>query len=326
MSKNSIEIIRPFIAELGDEHDLQVIGGVGSFVLKNPAAEILVDERLVIAPPDEYMDYSDIGQFRRDGNRRDFDVLVRSSSAEEIGAVEELARETIGRELELSVFGLHTEAQLDSQIANPALSLAKVWVADRYVSERDGQIVGAKKALFPFAEDMDLETLETWNLIIGDDKPIPIPHPGTVVLNYLTRSVSGLRPKDADKIEELGRNVFEKGPEIVEWIVDGPGRSQLDLARVFHSLREPKDRQPLVVGEKLEVRPYQVSELAGHRSMLLREHPSPLIRDGASIAQAAVAISRIKSRALHTAESQEAIVTAFQRYVERYLGFITGNR
>ena len=74
------------------------------------------------------MDYSDIGQFRKDGNRRDFDVLVKSSSPGEIGAVEELAQETIGSELELSVFGLHAMGQLDSQQANPALSLAKVWV------------------------------------------------------------------------------------------------------------------------------------------------------------------------------------------------------
>ena len=104
----------------------------------------------------------------------------------------------------------------------------------------------------------------------------------------------------------------------VDWIVDGPGKSQLDLARVFHSLREPKDGQTLVVGEKLEVRPYQAAELT--------EHPAMLIRDDARIAQAAIAISRFKARTLHTAESQEAIVTAFQRYVERYLGFITGNR
>ncbi|MFI5271073.1 MAG: hypothetical protein ACHQT9_03455 [Candidatus Saccharimonadales bacterium] len=317
MSKNSIEIIRPFIAGLGEEHDLQVIGGVGSFVLKNPAAEILVDEQLVIAPPDEYMDYSDIGQFRKDGNRRDFDVLVRSSSPEEIGAVEELAQETIGRELELSVFGLHTIAQLDSQRAHPVQSLAKVWVADRYVSEEDGQIVDAKKALFPFAVDIDFDSLETWHLMIGNDKPIPIPHPGTVVLNYLTRSVSGLRPKDADKIEELGLNVFKKAPELVDWIVDGPGRTQIDLARVFHSLREPKDGQTLVVGGRLEVSPYPCS--------VLTEHPAMLVDGDERLAKAAIAVSRFKARTLHTAESQEAIVTAFQRYVERYLGFITGN-
>jgi hypothetical protein len=317
MSKNCVDIIRPFTNELDSINNVQFVGGVGSFVLQNAGTEILIEDRLVIAPAD--IDYSNLGQFRKDGNKRDFDVLVKSTSEERRHEIESLAEATIDDALILSVFGLHAMAELQEQQYHPAKSLAKVWVADRYVTEENDQIIQAKKALYPFAVDIDLSSLENWHLIIGGEKPMPIPHPATVVLNYLTRAVYGLRPKDKDKIQELATNVFSSTPELLDWIVDGPGSSQFDFARVLQTLREPKKHgKALSIGGKLEVQPYSPDQI--------REHPAMLIKDSDGLDAFAIEISRAKARGTHFFERQEWIVTAYQKYAEPRLGFIVGNR
>lgn len=318
MNKNSLDLVMPFVQALGPEHDLQIVGGVGSFVLGTENVEIKPEERLVIASADT--DFDQLGQFRDDGNRRDLDILVMSSMPRRIEEVEAIANETVGKELVLSVFGLHQFNQLHQQQQHPWLSLAKVWLADRYVIEAPTSIRYAKKALFPFEVDMELETMDNWQLIVGkdDENPIPIPHPGTVILNYLTRSISGLRPKDADKVEKLSRNVFAKSPELAEWIVDGPGKSQVELARIFHSLRGASASQPITIGQQVEIKPFTDTEITEHEAMIYRADPGR--------AASMLRVCKTKAQALHFLESQQAIVTPYQRFLEQRLGLITGNR
>jgi hypothetical protein len=315
MSKNCIDIVRPFVAELdGNTPPLQIVGGVGSYVLQQEGVEIRPDERLIIAPPG--MKRDGIGQFRGDGNKRDFDVLVLSTAKAEKKVVEELAEDTIGKDLKLSVFGLHTVAQLRKQPGHSALNLARRWVSDRYVKDEGGLITEAWKALFPYAVRMDLDSLETWHTIIGSEKPIPCPHPGAVVMNYGTRSVSGLRPKDENKVHKLARNIFKAEPLILDWIIDGPGSSQVELARILHTAREPEPARELLIGGKLPILPYRVADLATHAAMML-EDPEEA-RDAAEI-------TRFKASKLHWAESNERLVTLYQRYLEPAMGFITNN-
>ena len=111
MSNNCVDIIRPFAAEINGSHNLQVVGGVGAFVLGTSGVEIFADERIIAASGDT--DFSQIGQYRPDGNLRDFDVLVMSTDPGQIQQVEGMAQDTIGNALELSVFGLHTQQQLE---------------------------------------------------------------------------------------------------------------------------------------------------------------------------------------------------------------------
>lgn len=310
MGKNCIDIVRPFFEVTDELRNLQMIGGIGSYVLQNPLVEILPDEKIIYAPPS--MDMSGIGQFRADGNKRDFDLLVKTTDAASIKNIKDAAKDTIGDELLLSVFGLRTISELQRQRDNPYFSLAKEWVGDRYAEESGGEITRSFKALFPFAVDMDLESLENWNLVIGRTDVFPVPHPGTVILNYRTRSISGLRPKDASKVGALSRNIFNAAPEIAEWINDGPGSSQLDLARILHSLRNPK--RAAHEGRLVEIRPYDNASLATHPAMLMEKGQA-----------SAVNISKIKAKALHAFERQDWIVTYFQRYLEKYFSFIVGN-
>ncbi|MEK7599860.1 MAG: hypothetical protein AAB462_02405 [Patescibacteria group bacterium] len=255
-----IEIVRPFTDALahGRAGDVQIIGGVGSAALEHPDVQILTDQKLVIAP-----NKMRLPQRRNDGSLRDLDCLVKSSQQDRIDDVEALAREVIGDKLEISVFGLHSMGQFTEKKVSPAMSLAKSFVSDRYIDQApDGTVIQGVKSIFPFAVAIDPDALETWNLQIGDHQPTPIPHPGATIVNYLTRSVSGLRPKDADKVEKLTANIAKKSPDVIDWVVDGPGASQLEFARVLHTLRQPsKDAQAMSVGGAIDIEPHVLDDL-----------------------------------------------------------------
>jgi hypothetical protein len=274
-----------------------------------------VSDRSIALPGD--VDLTTIGQYRPDGNKRDVDILALTTDKASIRSIEQAAKRTIGDELELSVFGMHRLARLRQQQAHPLRTLGRIWLADRYVTEEAGEITALTKALYPFAVDVPLETLETWQLTVGNGDPMPVPHPGTVILNYLTRSVSGLRPKDAAKVDALTANVLSKAPELAAWIQDGPGHSQIELARILQTLRRGFGAEPLIVGDKITVTPYSLRELARHPGQLEGRRPA--------LAAVARFVSRAKARGLHSIESQRRVVTFFQRYVERHAGGVITN-
>lgn len=311
--KNCVEIIRPFVEAIEQEGiDLQIMGGNGAAALVHPETVVVQNERRIIAPKDFKLD-----QYRPDGNKRDLDVLVKTTDAKTIEQAENVARSIIGDELELSFFGLRPIAQLDAQTRQWFLSLAKVWVGDRYVEEDDGQLKAAKKALFPFAVDVDPHSFENWQLFVGerDPHPAPIPHPGQTILNYATRAVMGLRPKDAEKIGTLSDNVLTRTAEIKAWIVDGPGGSQVELARILWSLHSKKG---LRLGEALNLSPY-AGELGKDQAFMLPDAP-------AIVKSLILAATKLKAQADYHFASHPTAVTFWQRHVEPRIGNIIKNQ
>lgn len=309
---NCVEIVRPFTEAIGKTDDLQLIGGVGAAALVNAETVIVTDEKTVIAPADLFLP-----QRRDDGNLRDFDALVLSSQPEHIRAYEAIGEEIIGDELELSFFGLRPAAELEWQKRHPLRAL-KQFLADRYVEQDEsGKITEAYKALFPFSAPMPIETLETWRLYVGEDDPAPapIPHPGTTVLNYLTRSISGLRPKDADKVGRMARNIQQKAPEIRDWIMDGPGQSQIQLARILNELGNKSRTIELGAATvyPMDTEVWMSPELVDMDAQLVTE---------AMVLTASYA----KARALRFAESQEKIVTLWQRAAEKHVHGLVHNQ
>lgn len=309
--RNCIDVIAPLTAayDARGVDNVQYFGGVGTFALQHPDVEIFPDERRVaIAGRHSVV----LPQFRSDGNRRDFDALVISTDEADRIAAEEIAREVIGDELVLSFFGLRTVADLQAQLANPIRNSLKAFVSDRYAEQSaDGEVISVKKALFPFAVSISPASLETWQLQIGNLPAMPIPHPGSTVINYLTRSISGLRPKDAAKVDELVANIAAKSPGIIEWIHDDPsGAAQIELARILHTLRESRTKpRSLQIGAAITIRPYNSAEIV--------EHPGFLLDDESRLVQAAVMrITTAKARVLHAAERQQKIVTYWQAHIE----------
>lgn len=312
-SENCIDIVKPFRDDLAAEDllaSVQFIGGIGTAALAHEATIILPEEKRIVAPADLYLP-----RLRPDGNVRDVDLLVLSSDASLIAQVDAIAEQAVGEKLENSTFGFRDAAHSQDQRENPfGFSAWKTFVGDRY-EWPNGKV---DKTLFPFSVPMHPDSLESWSLEIGDQE-YPVANPATSTLNYLTRSISGLRPKDAVKIQSVAANVFGKAPELIEWTVDGPGQSQLELGKVLHSLREPARRAGiLVVGGTLHLHPLPAHSLIDHPAFMLHEYD---IRTQRRI----LAISRAKAMTLHKAESQEAVVTLFQRYAEQMLGTIVKN-
>lgn len=318
---NCIDIIRPYIQEVTAEGmpPVQLLGGVGSVVLNDFGTVIKADERRIIAPRN-----LELSNYRDDGNLRDVETLVLSTREKDTVAVEKCGVQAMGDALIVEVFPFRDSARTaELQEAPFGTKALATFLSDRYMPAGELWTPGQSqvdRVLFPFAAPVSDEALDTWTLEIDGDYEMPVPSPGAVIVNYLTRSISGLRGKDEAKVQRMAQAIFEKSPEMVDWIVDGPGSSQFELARIFHTLREPKsDPRTLTVGELLDVEALDYPELTDHQAFLLRDAEERTQRR-------ALALAAAKSRGLHFAESLSFVVTPFQKYVEPRIGFILHNK
>ncbi len=322
VSRTCGDITEPFIQALNSRPDLppvQIIGGNGAAALLNPDTVIDLAARTISAPAG-----CDLPRHRADGSIRDLDTLVLSTTVTEVAAVEALGEQSVRGQLKVSAFGLKTLDDLERQIHRPLSSTARVFLADRYVAAtydgaRNLVAVDGHKALFPFRVPIGVETLETFHLLVRGRTPVPTSHPGATILNYLTRSISGLRAKDAAKVDMMAANVLIRYPEIEAWIHDGPGRSTLELARVLHTLREPRHgSRTLRLGNVLEIVPFKLDELHEHSSFMAGHRSVRMQR-------LLVESSHVKARVLARFEANASIVGLWQKHVEDRIGRIIRN-
>lgn len=316
---NCVDIVRPFVEDMSKRPELryQVIGGTGSAALALTSTLIVPEEGLVIAQPGLHVD-----RYRKDGNLRDLDLLVLSSQQPVIDAVEAKAHNWIGKGLEISVFGMHPMSALRHRQEHPLRGTAVSWLSDRYVEESGGNITALKKGLYPLAVDVDLATLESFHLQVGNDPVLtPIPHPGTTLLNYLTRSISGLRPKDTEKIlgtedvQGLARTVLAI-PGMKEWIFECPGKELVRFAAILHGMRQGiRHQDALVLDKTVAIEPVDPRTVRWAPEFLdKRGDYKPSARMSAVMTAA-----RLKSRGLHFLESREKMGPPFKRGVEHVI-------
>jgi len=204
---NSIDVLRPLAEALDKEPiEVQIIGGVNSAALVHPDTVIDADSKTVIAPSLLHLPTQ-----RNDAakTRRDLDILVKSSNPDVIERVERIVDETVGTALERSVFGIVPEKVLRRQLRHRfGFTALKTFLSDRYVHPDDIDTPDGVdspdrmiRSLFPFGVPIDSESLESWTLTVGD-MHVPIPNPAMSIINYTTRSISGVRPKDKKKLKK----------------------------------------------------------------------------------------------------------------------------
>jgi hypothetical protein len=326
-SENCIDIIHPAMARLDAEGltDVQIMGGIGSAALKHPGTVIIPDERMIVTAGDFLYDNAgnlnpDLAPMRKNGTLRDLDALVLSYDPEHVAQVEKIVTEEIAGRLDISIFPLHDGAELTERRDNPfGFGSIAAFVTDRYVMADEKMV----KALPPlFAVEIDPDTMESWKVEIGGEI-YPVVNPASAILNYLTRAIWGLRHKDFDKVQEMARLVFAKAPEMVDYAIDGPLKSQMELAGILQTLRRanswPRSKRTLNVGGAIEIRAGSVR--------FLREHDAFILRDAdRNIQDLALLWAITKSRSVGTGESFEKIGEIFQRYFEKPLDFITKNQ
>jgi len=330
--KNSIEITNRFTRTLewDPEPIVQIIGGVNTVALVNPDTVIDTKRKEVIAPESLFLP-----NIRDDGTLRDLDVLVLSSEASYVSYVSRKVDEAIGKDLDGSVFGIRPESVLHSQIKNAfGVAALKTFLSDRYYVSNEtksfmspdsapicgtdnGYQYGIVKSLFPFAAPIHPESLETWTLKVGEID-IPIPNPAMSIINYTNRSISGLRPKDRLKVENMAAIVFEKAPELREWAIKGPGSDQFKLGTIIRSLN-PNRPAVNLFGTDYYDRTLTISELAEHETFMLKEL-------GHEQKCRIVGLAALKAQSLSFFESNPTIVTVFQKFLERNLDSIVNNR
>lgn len=315
---NCVELVVPLVQELDSEGiKFQIMGGIGSVVLAGEFVPVGQDRTI------HTRDKIHLSQFRDNGSKRDVDVLVLSDDEAETKRVEEIADEVIGDGLKLSIFGLKTYWDLAKQRRQPTRSLTRVFLADRYKGSHPA--AGCHKSLFPFIAPIDPEAMETWYVPVqhgGANTLVPIPHPGATILNYATRSVSGIRPKDRKKLDSISTNIHQNFPGIRTWIHDGPGRDQLLFARMIHSLRQPvgNQSQNLTIGNI-------VDEPTVDLESILRDSNYSMVSGlPASLRRIILHATRAKAQVVHWGESKEELVTVFQNVLEDKFDKIVKNR
>lgn len=312
-SDNSLEIIQPFIDRIADADDVQIMGGLGTAAFLQSVVEIDTNAKEVIIPDNLYL-----SAHRDDGTKRDVDVLVLSSDQSRVQEVDDLLFDSIGDSLERSVFGIHPNEALERQRANPlGFRAFRTFLSDRY--EDSAHSSGAYlKSLFPFAVPLDPETLETWTLVMGKEETrIPISHPGATLANYTNRSISGLRPRDKEKIAQVAENVFALAPEIRDWMLDGPGKSQIELSTAIASLRRPSEANMSLI-HGIPISTHSHDDLVELPSFMNPEYSHCQKRS-------IIGRSVLKAHALHAFESSPAIIKLWHQFAERKVDAIVKN-
>ncbi len=299
MSRDCFDVVVPFLDRMaGTAIPYQILGGVS--VLPFLAGSVEPAGRRVAGTGG-----LTLPTVRENGSRRDLDVLVLSTRSDPVDQVRRIAAEAVGAELETSVFSLRPLEQLRDQRERPVAATCRTFLGDRYAAEdAAGRITRVYRALFPFAVEVETGSLETWHVELGGTV-MPVQRPGSLIAGYLTRSISGVRPKDLAKVDRLARAVQAVAPGEIDWLTAGAGAPLLHLARVIHTLREPRAAHPVRIGP-LVLSPYRRRELRELDAFLLRGAP-------AATRELVLAASILKARVLHRLEHSERVVGLWQR-------------
>lgn len=304
--RTSVDAIRPFLEQFKDAPDIQVMGGLGSAALRHPQLVIDTDSKELRVPDHE------ISLLRPNGTKRDADVFVATTNTERIKEVKQALAASVAGKLAVAVCAFHSHTSFDRQ---PYVQTDVT--SDRYCIDPFRRQYG--KVLSPFVAPIDPEGLEQWQLIVNDELSIPVSHPGATITNYTQRSIVGLRPKDMKKMNEAAPMVLAKSPEIREWLLDGPGRSQFDLSHAFTSLHR-QEASTVEIVEGIELPTLSLDEMIDGPLMIAPDSPRFL-------REQAVKFASLKSRVAFAIESNEHIVKFFNdERVERLFKRFVKNR
>ncbi len=173
------------------------------------------------------------------GTARDIDILIIGGELPEEQAKDIL--EVVGHEvpeLEISVFGLRRH---QDQLTNydRLKRTASNWLSERTIDE-NGVL---RYELYPLSKEIDSESLKPWKVVVGESVIFNALHPAGHTLAYLTRSISGVRYKDAEKLARLVDAVMAV-PEFKSEITEGAFRGWYDFALAVWDIRDGKEVNP----------------------------------------------------------------------------------
>lgn len=196
-----------------------VLGGIATGALKHDHTYIDTFTKRVYATSE-----SAESTIRDNGTCRDIDILVDGNISKDAGKkIKSCVEEATECKLEVSVFGFEERAPAASAVER--LKKRVLSMTSKRTIDESGIL---RYELFPLEQEVNEESFEQWRLQTpyGD---VGMLNPAAHVLAYRMRSITGLRPKDAEKYNQMHRRVF-LNPEFIEQVQDGKYRPWRDFA------------------------------------------------------------------------------------------------
>jgi hypothetical protein len=232
-----------------------------------------------------------------------------SAADRDLRAIDTLAKESMGHRLKVSSFPIHAPRR------RPHTPLSIQVVSDRYFSAEGN---GIERILSPFRVPLHPGSLEPWHLVSGDIR-YPVAHPISVVMNYASRSIGGLRSKDIEKVYQAVSMLHESYSGFEDELRSEAFADQVEFARVVASLRGVPPHPALQFGDTV----YSENELLEHPAFILRESKAPDAYKRAVLGSAA-----LRAQLMNGLESMQPVVDAWQRLgiEETLASFIVKNK
>lgn len=182
----SLLVARGFHDRMEDcEVPYNVVGGLGLHAVTN-AAEIDWDNHVVYMPSGVCLPC-----LRENGTVRDLDTLVQSTDKTVVKGCRQKISDAIGDKLVVSAFGLNPYEKNHRGIFD--------FVGDRYV-DNEGRLYWR---LGGIETEIPLESLDPWLVEQAGETVCAILNPISQLGAYTCRSITGLRPKDEEKVAKL---------------------------------------------------------------------------------------------------------------------------
>lgn len=166
-----------------------VVGGLGLHAVTN-AAEIDWDNHVVYLPSGAYLPC-----LRENGTVRDLDTLVQNTDKTVVKGCRQEIADAIGDKLVVSAFGLNPYEKNRRGIFD--------FVGDRYVAVEGEEESRLYWRLGGIETEIPSASLDQWLVKKDGETVCAILNPIAQLGAYGCRSITGWRPKDTEKVEEL---------------------------------------------------------------------------------------------------------------------------
>jgi len=214
---------------LPDGVDYFVLGGIPSSAILHPDTEFDFTKE-TIGTTAEASDST----IRDNGTLRDVDILVARPVGKKEGErlVEQVEKAT-GGALEVSVFGFELHSAADDNPTRLRRSL-KEWTSLRTIDD-DGII---RHELYPVSVAVNPDSYRPWTLSVPElGTTVSVFSPPGHELAYESRSISGIRAKDREKVSKL-RDVIESYDEFIKAIEEGDFKEWQRFVEALQQMRD----------------------------------------------------------------------------------------
>lgn len=168
----------------------RVLGGIAAHAILN-ANTIYWKDRVI-----EVDQKAQLSTKRDNGTVRDIDTLIVSSVNQEVNKAKEALIDVVGSDLSVSVFGLRKKVK-----AKKTLIPNMDFVSHRTIDDEGGFYIHLDKVETALTDDW----YDAWEVRRPQDNAplFQTLSPIAIEAGYRMRSITGVRPKDQDKVEKL---------------------------------------------------------------------------------------------------------------------------